>query len=321
MNETIKTARDLTEIRQLALALPGQAVSEARSRVMPGGLAMVCLGPIANPEAWEHQYEGWEAHNHRVLTHEIPGRVRDLSHVSEEDDTWEPVLQVLTYWSNQWRAIHGAEYDNQPTIDSEANFLRWSLDWAAANEPRFDKFAKDVNRARRHLEDVVHDGDRAERTRVLCDSPVCEDPARLIRTYSPRQHVANECTACGNLTDPGPAHDCEACDLGTTREVWQSDPADDGYKCPACRSRYTQDDFDRTYKRQLRSEGAERWVPLVDARGTLAALGRPERTVRKWLEEGEVQSCCELGNHRVLVWWPDMWRLHLTTPQRRRRSA
>lgn len=318
---TIKVARDLSEIRLLATALPSQAMHESTSRLMPGGNAMVALAPVANIEAWEHQYEGWEAHNLRVIHGEVRGKVRDLSHVTEEDDNWEPALQVLTYWSIQWRTLHGAEYDKRPTIDSEANFLRWSLDWAAANEPRFDHFARDMNRARRHLEDIVHAGQRADRTRVLCDNPTCEDPARLIRTFAPREHVANECTSCGELTDPTKAGDCGLCENGTTSEVWQSDPDLDGYKCPACRHRYTQDDFDRTYKRQLRSEGAERWVPLTDARGTLAALGRSERTIRKWLEDSEVQAYCELGNHRTFVWWPDMWRLHLTTATRRRRSA
>ncbi|GEP33868.1 hypothetical protein NSZ01_16360 [Nocardioides szechwanensis] len=118
----------------------------------------------------------------------------------------------------------------------------------------------------------------------------------------------------------------------------------------------------------LLDESAEKYVILANAIGTLVAQGRPERTIRKWLEppikhvddkctvcrrawpptehnvcpgdlltkkpcggelrpvkrgnpERVVDSYCVVATHQVMVWWPDLWRLHLTVLVRRRRSA
>jgi hypothetical protein len=114
---------------------------------MPGGLATVALAPVASLEAWEHQYETLEA----------LGRGE---HVADEDDTWEPPLATLLYWSEQFRVIHNRESDRRPTITTEAGFIRGCLNWATDHEPRFTAFAQDIHRARTRLEDLVHAGRR-----------------------------------------------------------------------------------------------------------------------------------------------------------------
>lgn len=282
----VKVARDLSEIERMAAELEAEAADDSNSPLMPGGKAMVSLAPVANLEAWENRYE----------TAERLGM--DTTYITAEDDEWEPPLQTLTFWSEQWRREHGAEYGQRATIASEANFLRYLLGWAWDHEPHFDDFAHDIRRARLRLEDVVHDGRRAERTRVTC--PHCS----VERT----DEETGETT-----TVPGPR----------LIRIYAWNPSDDGYKCPTCKHRYTEDDYQRAYANQLRSEGAERYVAQPEAIATLRTQGRPERTIRKWLlpsaeREDVVIGYCEVRTRRTFLWWPDLWHRHLITPTRKR---
>ncbi len=277
VHPTVKVARDLTEIVSMCDHLDEQAEHKASARldgtVMPGGLAMVALADVANIEAWQHQYDARVNHG------------RDVSHADDEDDTWEPPLQTLAFWSEQWRAHHGAEYDNaKRTVATEANFIRYQLDWAWENEPHWDDFAADIRRARVRIENVLYAGNRAERTRVVCDRVECEDnPPRLIRKYG-----------------------------------YAADGSDDWWRCPKCKHRFDAEGVSNAHARMLRSKGAETWVRQSDAIGTLKAQGRGERTIRRWLAECEVEAYCDPVTHEVWVWWPSIWRLHLTTPTRQR---
>lgn len=269
---TLKVARDLTAIAELADDLEAEAFHAANSRDLPGGAAMVALGPVASHEAFLNVFD----------TNERIGR--DTTYMRDDDDEWEPPLQTLRYWSEPIRTAHGSDYEMRHTTASEAAYLHGALDWIVAHEPRWDDFARDVNRARRRLEDVLHAGRRAQRVRVSCDADDCERKPRLIKVYGP-------------------------------------DPADDHHKCPACKRRYDDDAFSRAYARQLRSAGAERFVRVADAVGVLRAQGRSERTIRKWFAECQVEGKCDPVTHEVWCWWPDLWRLHLTTPTRERRSS
>lgn len=315
-----KVARDLTEILRLYDALLTEAVHSANASLdnhsLPGGRAMVELGNVANVEAWNNHQDATERHQRAYTS------IED----EDPDDAW-PAFQTLGFWSEQWRAEHGAEYGMRPTIASEANYLRHSLNWAWDNEVHFDDFAADVRRARLKLEDIVYDGKRVERTRVVCDK--CDDPRRLIKLHA--------------MYDPTGIFD--------------------SYKCPGCKAKFDQDDFDRAYAKMLRSGGAEIYVPLVEAVATLNTQGRGVRTVRRWLsplqprdkcmecgsewpaqefntcpvEDGEGQKCggfftqtwrgdrdaivgqgyCDVATHRVMVYWPDLWTKHLATRQAR----
>jgi len=284
----VKVARDLREIVAMCAHLDDQAEHEANAHIdghaLPGGLAMVAMAGVANLEAWQSQYdaaEAWNAANPKR-------QQRPTDHIEDEDDEWEPPLQTLAFWSEQWRAEHGAEYDQRPTVASEANFIRWALDWAWDHEVRWDDFAKDIRAARVRIENVLYAGNRAERTRVVCDRADCEKPARLIRKYG-----------------------------------FAEDGSDDWWRCPSCKTRFDADGVSKAHAHMLRSEGAERWVEQVDAIGTLKAQGRAERTIRGWLGDRAiaVQSFCDPVTHRVWVWWPDLWHKHLTTPTRKRDSA
>lgn len=268
---TVVVATNLSAILDLAADLEDQAINDANDHLMPGGLAMVALGVVANLEAWAHKLDAAER---RAIEEGAPMPLH------EDADDWEPPLQTLLFWSEDLRRIHGYETDKRPTLASEANFVRHYLDWLWENEPHFEDFARDISTARRRLEDTLKAGDRAERIRVVCDRDYCEKPSRLILVY------------------------------GDT-------PEQDAWKCPACKHRFDHDDMKRAHAKQLRSEGAEKFVPLVDAVGTLRAQGRGERTIRRWLAEGQVEKRRTPAG-RVEVWWPDMWRLHLTVPTKTR---
>ncbi|MCD4535659.1 hypothetical protein LRP67_16320 [Nocardioides sp. cx-169] len=276
----VKVARDLTEIVKLATMLDDQAEHKANSPDhLPGGRALASIAPVANLESWEHQYEGYEAHNARVANGE-PGHHVDLSHIEDEDDTWEPPLQTLCFWSEQWRQIHEAEYGARVTIESEAAFIRWALNWAWDNEIHWDDFAADIRKTRVRIEEVLYAGARVERTRVPCTREACEKRPRLIKLY------------------------------GTT-------VAEDGYKCPGCKSRYDQQEFARAKLAHLTSEGAERHVKMQDARD---AIDRPGRTWRKWIRLWYVRSYRDSRTGQVWVWWPDVREMDIVT-KRKSKSA
>ena len=271
----VKVARDLTEILELHARLRSQAESKARAKIdgtgLPGGHAMIALGTVANMEAWENMQQATERY----------GLVYTSVEDEDPDDAWSP-FQQLEFWSEQWRAIHGMEFEPEehrprPTVATEANFIRWALNWAWDNEPHWDDFAADVNRARVKLEGILYAGRRQERTRIICSE--CDDAPRLLVL---RGHN------------------------------------DDTWKCPACKHRFDADGVQRAHAKMLRSTGAERWLHQADAIGTLKAQGRPERTVRAWLADGEGSAYCDPVTHEVWVWWPDLWRKHLLTPTRNR---
>ena len=270
IHPTTRVARDLTEIVELHARLAAQAENQASHSLMPGGHAMVALGNVANLEAWEYLNDAGERFSRAYTSAED----------EDPDESWPP-FQILTFWSEGWRREHGAEYDSRPTIASEANFIRWALDWAWQNEIAWDDFAKDINRARVRMEDLVHAGKRVELSRIVC--PDCESKPRLIVLRGSEE-----------------------------------DGSDDRWKCHLCRQRLDPEGAQRAHAKMLRSEGAERWVHQADAIATLKTQGRPERTIRAWLADGEGNGYCDPETHQVWVWWPDLWRRHLTTATRNR---
>ncbi|TIC78805.1 hypothetical protein [Nocardioides sp. GY 10127] len=318
-------ARNLDEIIALADTLLDQAINDARATIdghsLPGGLAMIDLAPVSDPDSWQRRVD---LHEHWQLPGPSPA-------IDADDDTGDgvktlPVLQVLRWWSEQYRWAVGAVWDHIPTIRTEASFLRHHLDWArTADAARWTHLANDVRDCRTHLENITRAGSRDDRTRVVCDRPTCPTHPRLVRSYAPRYIAAWACVGCGAIT---PAKQvCDTCGritpAGTDRTctatarrqtttssecggrlkpaadtltcprpcastlplepVWDSHPEDDRWKCPACKHRYDDDALQRAHAAQLRREEAAKYVALPDARSTLAAQGRAPRTIAKWL--------------------------------------
>lgn len=191
---------------------------------------------------------------------------------------WSP-FQLLRFWSEQWRSILGMDYDEPtwfPSLRSEAGFLANPdvLSWAWDNEPKYDDFATDVASAKTRLEGILREGERPDRIRVVC--PDCTSGKRLIIRY------------------------------GETE-------AEDTWKCPAagCKHRFDADAVRRAYAKQLRGEGAARWVTLADAVSILSKHGWRDETIRSWADAERVEVATD-DTGRLFVWWPDIWRVNLT---------
>lgn len=326
-----RVATDLRAIRQMAAMLGERAVDLADDPHIPGGDAMVNLAPVANIEAWEHLEDATE----RLVEHPDERLRRVYTSVADEDpdEAWSP-FQRLDYWAEQWRRELDMDYGLRPTISSEAAFLANPdvLGWARANERGWDEFVEDVRTARGGIENIVRDGIRETRSRVVCDR--CTAGKRLVRKYGKGERA-------------------------------------DAWKCPGCKALFSEDDAKRAHAKQLRSGGAERWVEQTEAIGALRVQGWQERTVRQWIEtlrhsqdrctvcretwparehaacprkirvRGELTECggdlipvwkgdredivegyCHLRTRRVMLWWPSLWRKHLVaTHDREAREA
>lgn len=253
-----KVAANLTAIEDMFTRLEEQAIESANDPMMPGGAALVSLAHVASPEAWEHVFEASVA------------RGSDTSRIDDEDDTWEPPLQTLLFWSEQWRREHGYELDRRPTLASEANFIRWSLNWAWENEPHFEDFASDVATARTRLENLLTEGKRTVRG-VPCLS--CE--VDLIR----KQHDRRDCSnvACRRT---GCSHD-----RGGLRDEWV---------CPSCERAYEEEDYRNavTYSHYLAAE----WLPLETC---AMRTGAKQGSIKGWGSKGDVRKRKNINTGRV----------------------
>lgn len=279
--QLIKVQQNLTAILNLVEQLATEAIHQANNPLMPGGLAMVALAGAASPGRYETNIAELETAA-ITFARETGLPLKTLWPETYDDPNgWEPPLQTLRYWSEQWRTIHGYPKP-KPSIHSEVVFVRWALNWAQENEPHFAAFIEDIHDTRSRLENTLKAGTRADRSRVIC--PTCDDPHRLIR-------------------------------------IWGDNTNDDAWKCPNCKNKLTEDDHQRAYAKQLRHAGAMRFIPKTDALAVMKSQGRSARTVRKWFEDCTIETRCNIQTRTTEVWWPDLWRQHLATPTRRRAAA
>jgi len=277
----IAVAQDLTEIERLVVDLAEQAIHDANDHTLPGGDALASRAPVASPEAWEHRYEAGEALG------------RDVSHVLDENEGDEPPLQTLLFWSEQWRAEHGMDFEPgphrpYPTIETEANFIRWCLSWAWENEPHFEDFAEDVRAVVARLEAILAAGKRNLR--------------------------GVQCFDCGTdlvrqSHDPKEIHRCEghdgvcfiphaACphDRGGLRDWW---------KCPGCDRRYSLEDYARAVSHA--HYALADYLTLEDA---AARTGVKPGTIKVWATRGRVRKKRDRDTGRMTYCVPDIEARH-----------
>ena len=255
-DEVTEVAQNLTEIVDLVTHLEAQAIHDANDHELPGGDAMVALAHVASPEAWEHIYEAAEANGY------------DVSHVADEDDSAEPPLQTLLFWSEQWRVEHNRESDRRPTVISEANFIRYMLNWAWENEVHFRDFARDVKKAKGKLEAVLYAGKRNERGVQCFDCRV-----DLVRQSWDRK-ILHRCDGHDGICYLPHAH-CPH-DRGGLRDEW---------KCPSCQRTYGVEDYWRAVSLEyfLRAD----WLPVAEA---AERTGVKSGTIKVWANRGKVRK-------------------------------
>lgn len=268
----IRVAQNLSAILDLAADLEDQAINDANDHLMPGGLAMVALGVVANLEAWAHKLDAAER---RAIEEGAPMPPH------EDADDWEPPLQTLLFWSEDLRRVHGYETDKRPTLASEANFVRHYLDWLWENEPRWEDFARDINATRRRLEDVLSEGLRAKRG-VPCLSDECAG-VTLIQPVIGRREVHWCDGHDGVCVVP---HERCPHDRGGLRDEWV---------CPRCDRRYQADDYHRAVA-QSAFLNAE-WLTIEDA---MTRTGAKRGSILGWAARDRVARRKDVESGRAL---------------------
>lgn len=278
----IQISRDLAEIITLGPALRSQAVNDATAIVdghsLPGGRAMVALAPVASLARWEQRVEereatwaDYEAERRQLERTVILADPRRPDFTADEDDTAEPALQVIRFWSDHYRRVMDQAWDHVPTLDTEAKFLRHNLDWINAHEPHWTQLVTDVARARRHLENILSAGQRAERG-VPCMYDECRG-VRLVRKLVPTR------------------------DQKTGEKIWVLSD----WHCPRCKRTWDNDAYWRNV--QAANERAQRedidgetWCSIdYAARDTRRSV----KTIRTWIDRGDLSVLCVIVGRRT----------------------
>lgn len=285
LDPLVRVARDLRAILEMAPLLTERGIDLSADHEMPGGDALAALAPVALPSAWERRAELTEAAwmDKQVTAEALGTRIAadDKGRPTfDEDDDLEPPLQSLLYWSEDWRHQLGMDYGQDPTLASEANFLANAdvITWAHAHDTRFEHFTQAIADTRTRVENVVREGEQITRSRVVCDK--CDKGKRLVLVHG----------------------------KGDRPDVW---------KCSSCKARFDADALHRAHARQMRAEGAERWVDRIEAIGVLRAQGWQERVIRGWLTDDPDLETRTNAAGKTFVWWPALWRKHLIETQAR----
>lgn len=284
-------AQDLTSIAEMFVKLRSEAVNRAGDPDIPGGAAMVLLGPGADLEAWGYVqlsaiFGRLNLGIRGTTTHE---QTLELDAIAVEDV--EPPLSFLASWADIVREERGQHpTTRRAKITREIDYLRSALDWMLSvddsGEPWFiqvEDFAAGLHRVRVAVENALHDGERSERIRARCDQ--CHERPRLTRVY------------------------------GAAR-----DGSDDGYRCHKCGADGGADWVARCWHKMIAEMGdAPEWVTVKVA---AAATGRSPKTIRRWMDtraDGTVRVEARYradDEREIEVRWADVRAAHDTAERR-----
>lgn len=256
MNElSNQIARDLREIVDLWGSLFDEAVHRASDRShIPGGDAMVMMGPAASMEQWEELVNEAEQMFYEGLAPWIT--------LDDSDADPAPPLLVLGKWDEIVRRERGNSSMQRVSVESAARYLSRSLHWITGEDmlgrPYFlpaENMAQDLAELRSRLEAVLHDGIRHDRSAAACfkDVGTPAEPkmcgGQLVRRTLDRHdcpHVERALRMAKGKADPvevlrqtliafpedEAAH--RECDQGGRDHV---------YRCQRCRGFYTEAEY------------------------------------------------------------------------------
>jgi len=222
----LQVARDLREVLRLYAGLRIEAVNRAGDPDMPGGAAMVMLGPGADVEAFGY-----------MQLSAIFGRIDESAVEEVLKSDLEPPLSFLASWSDLVREARGQEASGtRATITGEVRYLAGAVDWMLSTNDEgeawflpVEDFANGLNRVRSALETVLRDGDRPTRINAEC----------------------RRCTASPRLC---------------VRYGVAEDGSDDGWFCPDCGKDYDLDGIRKCWRQMLVRRGeAPKWLHLRKA--------------------------------------------------------
>lgn len=173
---------DLRAIRDLCLGLEPEAIEKGAHSE-----AAMLNGPAADPEAWQNV--AMSAVRGRLcrcirrlqLCPSLFGKTcPDEAFLDDNRDELHPLF-ILGGWEQVWRDFLDHPTDTPVTVELAAGYLDLQIGYMADQlDPAFDEFAKDLRACRGHLEDVLRDGEREERTQVPCTD--CR--TRLVKVYA-----------------------------------------------------------------------------------------------------------------------------------------
>lgn len=238
-------ARDLAEIQRMFHNLRIECVNRAGDPNIPGGQAMVLLGPGADIEAYG--YFQLSAMMGRLNLGRGQHAERALDAITHAEV--EPPLSFLASWVDIIREARGqGPTELRASIDHEIKYIREALDWITAIDDdgapwwiEVEAFAEQLHKVRGQLENALGDGVRADRINAVC----------------------NKCTKRPRL--------CVRWDKKGVGTHWY---------CPSCRFAFDEDGVARCWRTSLVERGeAPEWVTIKSA---AAALGRSVKSVRAW---------------------------------------
>ncbi len=202
----------------------------------------------------------------------------ELAAGEDPDELWSP-FQLLAFWSESWRTELGRDYDDPS--------WRPTIATEAAFLANVDVLAWAWDNEP-HFEEFAADVATAKsRLEAILREGERADRIRVV---------------------------CPDCESGKRLVVRYGATEDrDRWKCPACKHIFDADAVRRAWESQMRSADSQRWVPLADAVSILRGQGWREETIRGWAKCADTKP----GTGGLQVWWPDMWRAHLTHRQER----
>lgn len=290
----VKVARVLREIENLYAALMVQAIHNASARIdgtsLPGGEAMVALANVGSPGEWAELVAAAEFHHLAQCPRLDHTRCRYAEHVLDDENSGEPILQTLLFWSEAWRTEAGYELGRPPSIATEVNFIRGNLNWAWDNLIEWQDFADDIYSAKTRLENLLSAGERAERG-APCLYDGCNG-ARLVRKLVPYR-------------------DEEGC------KAWKFSD----WHCPKCKRSWNEGRYAAMVTAaheatKYEDIDGDTWCTTDFA---ARQVGRSESTIRQWLHKGHLATVCIVAGKRVrYVRLRDVEARHELSVKRRR---
>lgn len=206
IKERVRIGQNLSAIEDMFTRLRAEAINRAGDPNIPGGAAMVLLGPGADIEAFGY-----------AQMSELFGRTHGVTEVPLAGEV-EPPLSFLAGWADIIREARGQEPSRKrATIASEVRYLRDAADWVLATDddgrlwwlPALD-FIDGLHKVRRAMENVLKDGIRHERINAECK--FCDKPERLIVMKGDAEDGSKDWYRC-----PSGKH---SYDIKGVRECW-----------------------------------------------------------------------------------------------------
>lgn len=171
----LQILRDLSSVDTLSHALRVEAWHRYADSEIPGGDALVMIGPVATMTTWSFQIDAAEARYFDGLA--------DWLAVEDRDSDPIPPLLMLAGWEDIVRAERGTPTDLRATIPRAIAYFRDAVDWmlgdvdGRANFLPVTEFARELGQLKSRLEAVLHEGDRLDKGApcMTCSQPLVKE--------------------------------------------------------------------------------------------------------------------------------------------------